>query len=49
MIALTESLWTAIGTAPIAFVVGVIVGFVLTSRYRIVRRDGNGTADVERD
>lgn len=33
--------WTDIvAAAPIAFVIGVIVGFVLSDRYRLVRRNG---------
>ena len=31
-----------VAAAPIAFIMGVIVGFVLTQRYRIVRKDGGG-------
>jgi hypothetical protein len=38
------TLWALAGTAPLSFVAGVAVGFLLSSRYRLVRRgDENET------
>jgi uncharacterized protein YneF (UPF0154 family) len=31
----------AVLTSPVSFLFGVIVGFVLSNRYRIVRRNGH--------
>jgi hypothetical protein len=36
-----------VAAAPIAFFIGVFVGFVLSNRYRLVKRPDNGTAQGE--
>jgi hypothetical protein len=38
------TLWALAGTAPLSFLAGVAVGFLLSGRYRVVRRrDKNET------
>jgi hypothetical protein len=34
-----------VAAAPVAFLAGLIVGFVASDRYRIVRRNGNKEPD----
>jgi hypothetical protein len=34
--------WEIVATAPVSFALGLIVGFILSDRYRITRRNGNG-------
>jgi hypothetical protein len=39
----------AVAAAPAAFLIGVAVGFVLSDRFRIVRRNGGSDHERERD
>jgi hypothetical protein len=43
VIALSDSFWGTVATAPASFIFGAIVGFVLSNRYRITRRNGGNT------
>lgn len=45
MIAVSDTVWSVIGAAPVSFALGVLVGFLLSNRYRVTRRDGKGASD----
>lgn len=38
-----DSVWTLAADHAISFGIGCVVGFVLTNRYRIVKRNGDDT------
>jgi hypothetical protein len=46
--AASETLWQLVIGAPLAFLVGLVIGFVLSNRYRISRRNGGGSDDRTR-
>ena len=33
--------WEIVATAPLSFAIGLVVGFILSNRYRITRRNGD--------
>jgi hypothetical protein len=46
--AVSETLWQLVIGAPLAFLLGLTIGFVLSDRYRITRRNGRGPDDRTR-
>lgn len=37
LVAFSDTFWGVVTGAPLAFVLGLLVGFVLSSRYRVIR------------
>jgi hypothetical protein len=46
--AASETLWQLVVAAPLAFLLGLALGFILSNRYRITRRNGERPDDRTR-
>jgi hypothetical protein len=43
---LVDEIWAVFQDTPVAFTLGVLVGFALSSRYRVVKRKRKEDADA---